>query len=126
MAKPGDRARAAATLRRVLAPRQTDPDARAVAQEVYEAAVTLKAAPGDPLPLAIRGPLFAIGARAAQVVASQHPDAVRSEDDAMDVIAYLTEVWCAAMLGFDRAHFEAWRRRRSAEAEGGPLEPPPG
>lgn len=97
-------------LRRV---RPEDPDATRIAQEVYEACVTLK--PGladDPLPLEIRGPLFALNVRALEVVKKMHPGVVTDDDAAMDVIAYLTDGWCAMMLEFDSGHFEEWRSRQ--------------
>lgn len=126
MSRPGDQRGARVAIRRGR-DRMTDPGARAIAQEVYEASVTLRDMPGDPLPLAIRGPLFAVGARAAQVLAKQFPEVVSSEDDAMDVIAYLTELWCSGLLGFDVGHFEAWRRRTATDGSGGEVvSPPPG
>jgi hypothetical protein len=93
--------------------RAVDPAAQAIAQEVYEAAETL--APGaadDPLPLAVRAPLFAINVRALEVIRSRLPDLVADEAAAMDVIAYMTDGWCAMMLEFDRGHFEEWRSRK--------------
>lgn len=107
-------ARLRALARRV---RPEDPDATRIAQEVYEACVTLK--PGiadDPLPLEVRGPLFALNVRAMEVIRAQHPGVVGSEDDAMEVIAYLTDGWCAMMLEFDRGHFDEWRSRRGGSS----------
>jgi hypothetical protein len=117
MSRGGRKQTAGEAARRALMRRvqPRDPDAHRIAQEVYEAAVTLRAgAADDPLPLAVRAPLFAINARALEVIRSRLPDVVVTEDDAMDVIAYLTDGWCAMMLEFDRAHFTEWRSRQDA------------
>lgn len=113
----GNKPSAAEVARRALARRvrPTDPDAQRIAQEVYEAAVTLKpGAKDDPLPLAVRAPLFAINVRALEAIKAANPDLVGSEDDAMDVIAYLTDGWCSMMVQFNRGHFEAWRSTQDA------------
>lgn len=110
---------AAEAARRALARRikPADPDAQKIAQEVYEACVTLKpGAADDPLPLAVRGPLFAINVRAVEVIKARFPDVVVTEDDAMEVIAYLTDGWCAMMLEFDREHFRNWRSREGGSS----------
>lgn len=86
-----------------------------MAQEVYEACVGIEGRnAGDPLPLAVRGPLFMLGARAVQVIRAQRPDVVASEEDALDVVAYLTEGYVSMMLSFNREHFEAWRSKQAA------------
>jgi hypothetical protein len=111
MAKPGRRDQALRALARRRGP--VDPDAHRIAQEVYEACVALKpGAADDPLPLAVRGPLFALNVRALEVIRARFPDVGASEEEAMDVVAYLTEGWCAMMLGFERGHFEEWRSRQ--------------
>lgn len=119
MSRSGRKPGAAEAARRALARRvkPVDPDAQAIAQEVYEACVTLKpGAADDPLPLAVRGPLFALNVRALHVIRALHPDIGATEEEADAVISYLTDGWCAMMLEFDREHFRAWMARGSATA----------
>lgn len=88
--------------------------AAAVAQEVYEACVAAddsRVQAEDPLPLAIRGPLLALGARGAAAILMLHPELERSQETQLDLTEYLTEAWVTTMYQFDREHFEAWRSR---------------
>lgn len=89
------------------------PDAAAVAQRVYNAAVEAKRTgeAGDVSPI-----LWAPLAVAAEMMATVVCEANRLDPDEylIDVAAYFTAALLAGGHGFDFAHFEQWRRRTEA------------
>lgn len=87
--------------------RSRDPDAHAVAQEVYETCVVIGNTPGDELPLALRGPATMIAFRAAPgiVTAAGLP---KDEETLQDVAAYLVGGIVSMIATFNPEHFRQW------------------
>lgn len=101
------------------AARERDEEAAAIAQRVYETAVSLKdeRAP-EPLPLAALAPLLVAAETVAPAVCKLAGLPVLDEM-AHEVAAYLVSGFREMAVMLDPEHFEAWRERSDEMAAGG-------
>jgi hypothetical protein len=85
------------------------PEAAEVAQRVYNSAVEARRSgeSGDVSPI-LWAPLVTVVVRAT--------DLPNDDETLYDVAAYFVASFIAGGLGFDRAHFEEWRRRSEADS----------
>lgn len=96
-----------------LAPKELDPEARAIAERVYEYVRALREMP-EVRPLAVHAPLQAAaeGLALAVVRGSDIPD---TPENRVDVAAYLVRVFVVAATDLDMRGLVEWRRSLEAE-----------
>jgi hypothetical protein len=109
-------ARAAVRARVVEREGESDPDAAAVAQRVYNACVEAKATgeAGDVSPV-LWAPLAVAAEMMARVVIRAN-GLSDTEEMHVDVAAYFVAGFLSGGHGFDHEHFERWRRQSNADA----------
>jgi hypothetical protein len=101
----------------LLAAAKRGDKAAAVALEVY---MTSREVPADdPLTVGIRGPLLMVGIRGAETIAMLHPERQWGQEDKLDVIEFLTEIWASAVVDFRVEAFDRWRAEMEARVSAG-------